>query len=509
VTPFRTKIGAGLLLAAAVLATSAATAGGQSSPPPFAPPPDAMATQPDPRDFITRADSGLLTQGNPMRLAGINASWLGLRDDTGKPADARIPTPYEAGDLLNTVVAMGSGTIRALSLGASAGCAACLVPSLGELNADALKHTDHVLKLARDAGLKFVIPLAGPGNDCPADGPLDPVFDTPCIFARWHGRPDASFFTDAAVRHDFIRFVTALLHHLNPETGIEYKDDPTIMAWENCDGCGAHLDTRTLADWTEFLGQAIKTMDTSHLYENGAFAGRIGKQAGAASPDQLALPSVDIVGDRVALPPGAPPDAFADAVQAVTKTSRVYVIDDYSWAPAHFATENDLAAFQAAVVKNRTVTGAFVSDLASHADQGGYLPPARPDQPALYFPGVATPRMDANAMQARARAVRRFSYRMMDLIPIAFAQTDPPEIISAVHGKLRWRGSAGALKYSIDRTDDVTLDGSWKNVCDQCVSDADPTWQDPAVPTGPAWYRMTPFNANLHGGLFSDPVQNK
>jgi mannan endo-1,4-beta-mannosidase len=367
---------------------------------------------------------------------------------------------------------------------------------------------DHVLKMTRDAGLKLVIPLAGPGNDCPTGNELDPVYDTPCIFARWRGKPDAGFFTDAEVRDDFVRTINALLRHLNPETGLAYKDDPTIMAWENCDGCGAALDTRTLADWTEFLGRTIKSVDHSHLYENGAFAGRIGKQAGAAAPEQLALPSVDIVGDRAMPQPGAPPEAFADAFQAVTKAGRVYIIDEYSWTPAHFPSVDDLTAFHAAIVGDRGVTGAFVSDLTGHADDGGYLPRTRPTQPVLYFPGIAEPPVDADAMQARSRAVRRLSYSMMDLLPIAFAQTEAPKIISVLHGKLRWRGVAGALKYSVERTDDVTLIGSWTTICDQCATDADPTWQDPAVPTGPAWYRVTAYNANLHGGLASDPVRN-
>ena len=503
----RLAAAASILLAIAPVAATPARAG--AAPPAFAPSPSAMATQPDPRDYITRADTSLLTQGNPLRFGGINVSWLGLRDDTGHLADARIPTSYEVEDALNTVLAMGIGTIRVLSLGASAGCAQCLQSSPGELNPDALKHIDRVLKLARDAGLKLIIPLAGPGNNCAAGSALDPVYDTPCIFARWRDKPDAEFYNDAGLRADFMHFVDLLLHHVNAETGLAYKDDPTIMAWENCDGCGAGLDSKLLADWTEFVGQAIKAIDKSHLYENGAFAGRIAGAPGAATPQQLALPSVDIVGDRVAPPQGAPPGGFADALQAVTKAGRVYVIDEYSWTPAHFASTDDLQAFQGAIVKYRGIAGALASDLGAHAEDGGFLPPARPGRATLYFPGTAAPPIDLDAMQARARAVRRFSYRMIDMVPIAFAQADAPKIISVVHGNLRWRGSAGALKYSIERTDDVSLQGSWKVVCDQCATDANPTWQDPSVPTGPAWYRITPYNANLHIGIPSDPVANK
>jgi mannan endo-1,4-beta-mannosidase len=487
----------------------AGTARSQPAPPPLNPTPDAIATQPDPRDYITRSDSNLQAQGNALRFGGMNISWLGLRDDSGRPADAHPPTGYEVQDAFATVNAMGAGYIRALSLGASAGCDQCLASAPGAVNPDALKHLDHVLKLARDAGLKIIIPLAGPGNDCPAEGAPDPVYGTPCVFARWRGKPDASFFSDTQLRADFAQYVTTLLRHLNPETGIAWKDDPTIVAWENCDGCGAHEDAKTLADWTEFLGRTIKAADTRHLYENGAFAGRFGKQPNAVGAELLNLPSVDIIGDRINAHLGQQADLFTDAVQAVTAANRIYVIDEYGWTPAQFATPDDLQAFQSAIATNRTVTGAFVSDLGAHADQGGYLPPARPNQQPLYFPGVAGKGMDEAAMQARARAVRRFSYRMMDLLPIAFQQNDPPEIISVLHGKIHWRGSAGTLKYSIERSSDISTGGSWETVCDQCVTDADPVWQDPKLPSGPVWYRLTPFNANMHVGLPSDPVQSQ
>lgn len=496
------------LAAACVL--FAAPSGAQPAPAPAsAPTPDAMATQPDSEDFITRSDTNLTLLGNPLRFGGLNISWLALRDDTGKPADAHTPTEYEVKDMLNTALAMGVGYIRVLSLGASAGCGDCLINGPGQINAAALKFNDHLLKLAHDSGLKIIVPLAGPGTACKAGNDADPVYDTPCIFAAWRGRQPAEFFTDAQLRADFTQFIAALLNHLNPETGIQYKNDPTIFAWENCDGCGGGVDTRTLADWTDYVGQSIKAADKHHLYENGAFAGRLGKQPDAPGQAQLALPSVDIVADRIDPKPDAVPGMFADALNSVIKANRVYVIDSYAWSPAHFPTVDALTAFQTALFENRTATGAFVSDMSGHADQGGFLPPARPDVPALYFPGFAAGGLTAEAMQDRARAVRRFSYKMEDLMPIAFANVDQPEVLSAEHGKLRWRGVAGALKYSVERTNDVIAGGSWQTLCDQCVGNAETAWQDKSVPTGSVWYRVTPYNANLHAGLPSDPAQNK
>ena len=489
---------------AAFCGLSAVAFAAQASPPS----PDAMATQPDPRDFVTRADTQLSALGNPMRFGGMNISWLGLRDDTGRLEDAHLPTEFEVKDAFDTVQAMGAGFIRSTSLAASAGCASCMAPTADHINTDALQHADHILRLAHDAGLKIVVPLAGNGV-CPAAGPIDPTEGAACVFARAHNLPDGAFYTDPSVRADFARHVTMLLNHLNPETGLAWKDDPTILAWENCDACGAGVAAKTLADWTEFLGRTIKALDTRHLYENGAFAGRLGTGGDAADAALLALDTVDIVGDRVAPKPGSPPDLFTPAQQAVTAAGRIYVIDSYAWSPAHWQTLDDLEAFLKAIEKDRSVSGAFVNDLGAHADQGGWLPAAHPGVSTIYFPAAPTPEMDVATMEPRARAVRRLSYGMMDLVPIAFAPVDPPTIISVTHGKVVWRGSAGATKYSIARSADITQTGSWQTLCDRCVTDATPSWQDPAVPTAPTWYRVTPYNANLHAGLPSDPMESK
>ena len=494
----------GLSIAALLLAATCAAQAAQSS----VPSPDAMATQPDGRDFITRSEMNLMSLGTPMRFAGFNVSWLGLRSDTGLPQDGHLPTRYEVADALGTVQAMGAGYIRVASLVASAGCALCLAPAPGEINPQTLAYVDHILRLARDDGLKLVLPLAGSGA-CPASAPADPVAGTQCVFTRARNLPVTAFYTDSTVRADFLRHIVSLLNHVNPETGLAWKDDATILAWENCDGCGDGVDNAALTGWTEFLGHALKAADKYHLYENGAFAGRLGTGANVPTADQIGTPSVDIVGDRLAPKPGTAPNYFTAAQQSVTQAGKVYVVDSYGWAPSNWTTLDDLEAFFTEMERDRLITGVFSTDLGAHADQGGWLPPTRPGVQMLYYPQAPTPQVDAASMGQRARAVRRLVYRMMDLSPIAFALPDQPEILSAQHGKLTWRGAPGAITYSIERSSDLTQTGSWTILCDRCVTDADPHWQDPAVPTEPVWYRITPYNPNMHIGLPSDPIKNQ
>ena len=39
---------------------------------------------------------------------------------------------------------------------------------------------------------------------------------------------------------------TAIVTHVSSITGVTYVDDPTILAWENCDACGAHASIQPL-----------------------------------------------------------------------------------------------------------------------------------------------------------------------------------------------------------------------------------------------------------------------
>jgi hypothetical protein len=490
---------------AACLLLAAAISPGHAQDLPSTPAPDAMAVQPDPREYSTRSDSTLMSQGNPRRFAGTGLSWLGLVQAGAAP---RPPTHYEITDMLTTLQSMNIFYIRTVSMGITAGCAECLVPAPGQINPAALTRFDQLLRQARDAGVKIVIPLAGGLTDCPSAGPPDAVAGTACRFAGWRHQGAAAFYTDPTIRADFAAAITKLLNHINPLTGLAAKDDPVIMAWENCDGCGAGIDPKILAEWTEFIGHTIKQADTHHLYENGALAGRLGKQPGAVPAALVALPSVDIVGDRVM--PGLDPTGanVGDAADQVTNTKRIYMLDAYGWTPAQWPTPEAFEKFLDAIVKNREIAAAYVSDMSGHADAGGNLPAGPQDTP-LYFPGTATPAATLDAMQARARAVRRFAFHMTDNLAMPFSYVGKPEIISVVQGKIVWRGVAGATKYSIARSTDVTQGGSWVTFCDQCVTDATPVYQDPQPPSGPVWYRLQPFNANDHSGMYSAPVRSK
>jgi mannan endo-1,4-beta-mannosidase len=465
----------------------------------------------DPRDFVARNGAALTLVGKPFRFGGVDIPWLGLRSDTLSATDLRRPTEFEIADALATADILAARVVRSVTAGASAGCPLCIEPERGRFSEDALRQLDLVIKLAGERGMKVIIPLLGPGTSC--NEPAPPGGNA-CTFLKWRGRTEArDFFASPDLRADFIAYALTIVRRTNALTRVPYAEDPTIMAFENCDGCGQNIDPHDVADWTEAVGRAIHDADHRHLYENGAFAHRL-TGASAVPANLLSLPSVDILADSLN-EPGAFDDAatgtrLAQGAAAVTHAGRAYVIDSYAWNGAAFPARPSFQKLLDEMLQIADLAGACVAGLQAHAETGGLMPPPGQGEAAaraLYFPGIAAAGNSAEEMQARGRAIRVFDHRMLGLAMVpAYPPVEAPRISSIRNGTIQWRGAPGALYYSIQRSPDPTESGSWKTVCERCVSDTSPRWTDPEKP-GNAWYRLVPFNMNGHAGIPSDPVK--
>ncbi len=87
----------------------------------------------------------------------------------------------------------------------------------------------------------------------------------------------------------FEEHIAALLNHKNSLTGIAYKDDPTILAWENTNGLGllgfSGVNPATLVQWVDVIGEYIKSIDKNHLYEDNSALLAYGVAGLAKTPD--------------------------------------------------------------------------------------------------------------------------------------------------------------------------------------------------------------------------------
>ena len=124
----------------------------------------------------------------------------------------------------------------------------------------------------------------------------------------------------------FKEYVSVILNHVNEYTGIAYKDDPTIMAWES----GNELYFPTY-DWTVNLARYIKEELGSHqLFMDGRQISVTGFNSELEDPQLLSTYQevVDIVSDH---PYPMDTDKLQEFSVQVSKYNIPFVIGEFGW----------------------------------------------------------------------------------------------------------------------------------------------------------------------------------
>ncbi|GAC1398999.1 MAG: hypothetical protein NVS4B12_05030 [Ktedonobacteraceae bacterium] len=419
-------------------------------------------------EFVMHSGSQLQLNGQPFRFAGANIHWLGLDDSTNYPSQFRVD------DALESAQDMGATVVRVHSLGISTGCSNCIEPSLGVFNENALRHNDYVIKTAREHGIRLIIPLTDNWH-YPAGGKHS--------FTDWRGIPDEEqFYFNTQVIKDFEDFIKTLLTHVNTYTGIAYKDDPTILAWET----GNELDPPTI--WTKLISTYIKSVDSNHLVMDGKTG---------VDPQAASLSDVDIVSNHY-YPMNI--SALIHDAEAARQAGKVFCVGEFDWNNANGG--DALNSFLAAVASNTTVVGDLFWELWSHNDEYGYV--SNQVKYTLHYPG------DSAAMRMSVHELRMHAYNMSGMPVPAERRPGPPLIDVVIRGEhdnvLLWRGTAGAASYTIERSA-TGADGPWAVICDRCATDMSTPWTDTAAPRGVLWYRVTGYNVSGVAGTPSVPYQ--
>ena len=465
-------------------------------------------------EFVQRDGTRLTLGGETFRYSGPNIEWLGVEAyGPVDPMGPRYPSHFEVDDAMDTAKAMGARVIRSQTLGDSIGCDLCIEPKLGEFNPEAFKRVDYALKAAHDRGLRLVITLAGDCAYCKQSGAGE-------YFKDRANAGYKDFFTDPVVIARFEKHVEALLNHKNSLTGVYYKDDPTILAWENCNMCGIFValtgggsNMAPVVKWVDTIGEYIKSIDKKHLYEDNSgllVFDKSGAILDTKTPDILTseyYPHWEAVfsmgGEKTTA------ETFPKHASLVTGHGKVYVVTEFGWDNTDWATPADLEKVLITMKNDPKISGDLFWALQAHNDKYGWQPiPANiPNEMfakkgedgqwwALYYGGIDTVTMTKEDMAARAELLRTHAFEIAGSSVPPYAVPPAPVVTFEGGGLVAWRGSAGAVKYSIERKDsDTTL---WTLICDKCATDADTPWIDPKPPMSifGTEYRVTAYNAD-------------
>ena len=469
-------------------------------------------------EFVQRNGTKLALGGADFRYSGPNIEWLGIEaygpDDSLGP---RYPSHLEVDDALDTAKMMGARVVRSQTMGDSVGCDLCLEPKAGVFNPEAFKVTDYAIKAAHERGLRLIITLVGDCSNCEMAGEGE--------YLAWKGKREfKQFFTDPEIIAEFEEHIRALLNHKNVFTGIAYKDDPTILAWENCNVCGIFVASpggmEPYLPWIDTIGSFIKSIDKKHLYED---------DSGLFFFDQKALDAktTDIVTAEYyphwdALFEGGQKttaETFSRHAATVTAKGKVYVACEYGWDVTDWPSREDFQKVLHALESDPKISGDGYWALQAHADKFGWQLLSAPANStsyaqwgetgqwwSLFYGGVKTLVDSAEDMQARAELLRTHAFAMAGLPVPPHPVPAPPVITFKAIGLLGWHGSAGAVIYSVQRR--IGDSAQWETVCDRCATDADTPWVDADAQKSSlanlfaTKYRVIAYNAD---GKASDP----
>lgn len=421
--------------------------------------------------FVERSGSSLVLNGKPFRFSGANVYWLGLLQ--GSDGAVIYPSHFMVDDALATASLMGATVVRSHTLGISVGCQRCIEPSLGQFNPTAFQAIDYALQSARQHHLRLIIPLVDNWHYYPGGKHT---------FTDWRGISDESaFYDNAVVVRDFQQYVSTLLNHVNSYTGIAYKNDPTILAWET----GNELDAPF--PWVQTMASYIKSIDDHHLVMDGNY----GETEGASVFWQdLKISAVDLYTGHY-YPPSI--DSLRLQSHQVHEADKVFIVGEYDWN----TTDGDALSDFLAVVLKSDVAGDLYWSLFPHNDQYGYV--AENEHYTLYYPG-STP-----DVRQRIQMLVTHAYAMQGQSVPTQTPPDTPSITSINDHAIAWRGAAGAASYSVERSTEGK-NGPWSVVCDRCATDYTTPWMDETQRYQVVWYRIRGYSVFGIPGPYSNAV---
>jgi hypothetical protein len=414
----------------------------------------------------------LLDDGRPLRFASFNVPSLVADDAVDEPGDLRLPDAWVQEDAFATVARAGIPVVRlyTLSVGGPSEPGRRHVTGPGTFDEEMFVALDRVLMLAHKHRVRVILPFVDQWSYW---GGIEQ-------YAAFRGKTAEDFWTDPQLIADFEKTLTFVVNRRNTITGIRYRDDPAILAWET----GNELLAPDA--WTARIAAKLKEIDPGHLVMDGRYG---------VSAASVADPNIDIVSNHYYPVDGQNFAARLEHDLERTKGRKAFVVGEFGLAEASIV-EDLLDAFTAT-----NATGVMLWQLEPRSPSGGY--PVRHRQAveegtdgAYRWPGC--PSGDPWDEREIVAMLQRAANTVRPLPRPAPAPPAPPTLLQADEPcGLVWRGTAGAEHYRIERAEQAT--GPWEVVGEE-VSECDSAayCDRSAEPEKPYYYRARAVGA---GGL--------
>lgn len=210
--------------------------------------------------FVSREASSLMVAGQPFRRGGTNLYYMQQslayaqqRDDRAALAQVR--------DALDTMVCMSLPVARMWAFNEMPDDESSIQPAPGIFREEGLRALDQAVAEAKARGIRLILTLT---NNWPEYGGLE-------TYARWSGKKHDDFFFDEQIQGWWKGYARHLAQRVNTFTGVAYRDEPAILAWEigNELRCRACRGTTRYADTIAGLAQFLRQTFPRHLVADG------------------------------------------------------------------------------------------------------------------------------------------------------------------------------------------------------------------------------------------------
>ncbi|MBU0628021.1 MAG: S8 family serine peptidase [Nanoarchaeota archaeon] len=225
--------------------------------------------------FVKTSGTQFYLNNKPFYFAGANGYFLWYGDYNCNKTNPSPNSGQCTSEFLDDAKAMNFTVIRTWGFADGPSTSTnnywgSLQPDAGVYNETNFQKYDKLIKEAGDRNLKLIIPLINNWNH----------FGGMCQYAAWcniSGSCDGTsgthdqFYTDSCTKELYKNYVSYFLNRTNTLTGIKYKDDPAVMAWELTNELRAKSDStgNTVSSWVNEMGSYIKSIDSNHLLATG------------------------------------------------------------------------------------------------------------------------------------------------------------------------------------------------------------------------------------------------
>lgn len=414
-------------------------------------------------NFITRQGNKLYEGEKPFRFVGANMPGIMLPYDftLRLPERMTLPTPWEQEDAFKTLDQMNLRALRTWNLPIRGPKEEkkpwhyVLAP--GEFNEEAFKVTDHMFALANQYKVRVIFSLAAGSGDY-----LGGISQ----YAQYRGKQREEFFTDPQVKEDYKATVKYVLNRVNTVTGVRYKDDKAVLAWQ----FGNEMWTAPAA-WLSEMAAYIKSIDTNHLV--------------AETVHQPGMPmtidaNIDLITRHIYTSYKTSGGGWPEVIRneyAKLKAQRPMFIGEYGPYPdgKTFTADNVVGKtreFLDYVDGEEGICGSMLWSMYFHHQDGGFYWHQIMTFPAVWaYHAPGFPSADAQREIGLMRVVREAAFKIQGMRVPPMPVPEAPQLLPIGEVPMfSWRGSAGATGYDVQRAENIR--GPWTTI-GKNVSDAD------------------------------------